>query len=736
MVNKIINLITKYKVVLFILISLTPFLWHETKLLNFRYIGTGDFLSPININYDIFSSFFAIDLRVYDAMTNFPSFSEIPILLYYYLFNLLHIPITVSTIGLISLVLFISQLSFFDSAKYFVKKSEVYSLKYQVFLMIISIIYGFSPYVLTLISPGHLSLLIIYALLPLIIKEYDSIINKKVNTKSLLKLYFLLLISSPSFGNIALIYALLIFIFSYSCIYFIKKRITTVVFSFLIFIILLIFSNIWVIFYLLDILTSQLITQLNSSDFVSYSLSYLTQASIYSTIINLFSGAITYIPFIKNNLFLFLFESINLFLVFITLIAIFIKRNRFFKILFIGLIILSLFISKGDQPPFKNIFIWAYLHIPGFQLFRNAKNKFYFYYIFSFLTLLSISIPEIYNKTKNKYGKIIIVFLPLIGCIFTIYIFFNTPLLKLFNIPNSYYKAKEYLIVNKASKILTLPDTNGLTPFYNESINNYHGTDFIPFLWNLPIVFPDISYNSPSGPSKKIYNNIYKNIINSEKICNLLKKAGLSHIMVRLDLYNNYGIEPQFLVKKLNKYGFKQDKFTFGNKDGFYLYDVRSKCPTKIINTDPSTLNQFEYINPSKIELEINNLKNITQIEYLLNYDKNWTIYINQYKDRVIYNNTFVLEKLNYTSLSDYVYLYRKPLSKNIIKNDFANGWNISKDYILENYPSTYYHLNSDNSINVQLTILYKNQLLYFATTIIWIIINLLLLTKLILLFL
>ena len=62
---------------------------------------------------------------------------------------------------------------------------------------------------------------------------------------------------------------------------------------------------------------------------------------------------------------------------------------------------LGIFLSKGSQEPFGQIYPWLFTHIPGFSLFRDP-SKFYLFISLSYSILIAITIQEI-TSGKNKF---------------------------------------------------------------------------------------------------------------------------------------------------------------------------------------------------------------------------------------------------------------------------------------------------------------------------------------------
>lgn len=62
----------------------------------------------------------------------------------------------------------------------------------------------------------------------------------------------------------------------------------------------------------------------------------------------------------------------------------------------------GVFLVKGVNGPFPQVYSWLFSHIPGFSLFRDS-TKFYFLITLSFALLLSVTIQEFARRTKRGF---------------------------------------------------------------------------------------------------------------------------------------------------------------------------------------------------------------------------------------------------------------------------------------------------------------------------------------------
>lgn len=76
------------------------------------------------------------------------------------------------------------------------------------------------------------------------------------------------------------------------------------------------------------------------------------------------------------------------------------KTNRII-IFFVLLALVGPFIAKGANPPFGDIYLWMFAHIPGFVLFRDP-TKFYLLVSLSYLVLIPFSMYAVSEWIESK----------------------------------------------------------------------------------------------------------------------------------------------------------------------------------------------------------------------------------------------------------------------------------------------------------------------------------------------
>lgn len=73
---------------------------------------------------------------------------------------------------------------------------------------------------------------------------------------------------------------------------------------------------------------------------------------------------------------------------------------------FFGLLaLISVFLAKGSNPPFGEVYIWLFEHVPGFVVFRDS-TKFYTLVALSYAVLIPLSIQYLIVSIQGRKNKI------------------------------------------------------------------------------------------------------------------------------------------------------------------------------------------------------------------------------------------------------------------------------------------------------------------------------------------
>jgi hypothetical protein len=710
--------------IIFFLLSLTPFIWGYD-IQQYQLIGGGDFISLMNIENIISERFFVYNLFSSGGMDySFISAHLFPFYIFYLVFSYLNFTPLATTLLFISAIILISEISMYFWIKYiFEKKIKLTDKKVKLWAFFGGVLYGFSPFIAALIHPGHMLLLLAYAFFPLLLLHYDLLLNEEnINPKRLLILFIILLFHASAFANVGIIYSLIIVLLFYTlCVYIIySKDFSKFFIRFCLILFLIIASNGWWIIPFLSTI-NEAISINQASNTITSSIGQSTEKA---SIVNIFLSKAEYLFYADARfgkytgvLLTSLFSALAIPFSF-TLLHI--KKYKYLLVL-LSILILGITITKGDRAPFQEIFLWMYDFIPGFQVFRRPVSKFYWVFYFSYVTLSLVGIIFFEQKIKKGLKYISVA----TGIYFTalssnlIFNFATTPPMRVFNIPPYYASAGNYLLTENVNKVLVLPGIFGQQPIYNESVDRYGGIDFLDYIWRFSLASPDQTNYSLELPHKKPVNNLMSLIDSNKSICQAAKNIGITHIMVRQDLWTKQPKQdkPEMLLSILDEHPDVAAKKKYGASiyKGFTIYSLRDDCLSGIVKLESNKDAKISYLfkNPTKIEILIQNLSTPSELLFLNNFSKSWKIYEGgPVSGSKSFNNKNYFNSIsNHIAVNELYFLFKKPLFEDSHRevHSFANSWTLDPSQI--EAANILHEKNADNSINIHLVLLYKPQL-------------------------
>lgn len=703
------NPINFFILIAFIVLSLIPLIW----LINnshYPFIGESDFISPVDINTYLQRKLFVFEPILHGGFnSSFLVAGFIPLGLFFLVFSSFNLSYAMISLLFISLLILIAEVSMYIFMRYFLEKNLEIKSKHNKYLAFFSaIIYAFSPYFASHILPGHFILLLPYSFFPLIILFFDKfIMSSGIQYKSILVLFSIFLLCASAFSNVGSIYALLIVLFLYTVInIFLSNSPIKMITRFIYVVILLVAANIWWLFpYLMNIREAVILN--TSTNSITQALNLATKNE---NIYKIFFG--------KDDLAL-----LGSFAIFIYLLSFFcisiLKIRKTFVVTFLFMTILGIFITKGPHEPFSGLFLWMYDNLPGFQIFRRPVSKFYWVFYFFFISLSFAGLAVI-NKKNSLKKWIIFAYVPL----FLIAVYFVSSFIYMkhpifFSIPKYYYDAKTYLLKQEVDKVLVIPGFFGDFPYYNNTLNKFHGDDFIKYIWNVPIIVPDPSTSSLGTKQKTKDNLIMSQIRENKEFCIIAKELGISHILVRqdIDLSSHIEDKPSALIKLLsNNKSIEQSKYFGNSREGITLATLRNECREKIVSLESEKGSlEYEFQNPTKILVHVSKLETSSPIILRFNFDHNWNLFIieknkqrtNNFSSTSIPNNIYDLIRAEMDILDSNKIISQSTHGQ---KFGYANSWTLDPEYIRQNFSEKYFKNNSDGSIDFDIILYYSAQ--------------------------
>ena len=311
-----------------------------------------------------------------------------------------------------------------------------------------AIIYTFNSYILLIVGGGQFGIAFSYALSPLVLYGLLKLFEKSnLNTLFISSLLSGLLIafdpriSFLTFGIAALWYLFLIRDFSF----------TKLKYIFLNFIIAGFLNSYWVLPGLLSIINSSV------SGGVS---NYFSVPGVKFLSFATFENSMSFLhPNWPENIFGKIYFQKPEFL----LIPILAFGSLLFKVkkellFFAGIGLAGIFLGKGANEPFGQVYLFLFQNVPGFNLFRDP-TKFYILIALSYSLLIPFFLEQL--NTKFKKYRHLIIFLFIIYFLFLLKPAWSGELTGIFKpkeIPNEYLKLTQFLKDDKNfSRTLWIP---------------------------------------------------------------------------------------------------------------------------------------------------------------------------------------------------------------------------------------------------------------------------------------
>jgi hypothetical protein len=422
------------------------------------------------------------------------------------------------------------------------------------------------------------------------------------------------------------------------------------------------------------------------------------------------------------------------------------------------LIILFLFTANIGEWGIP-LFVWLTTHIPGFVMFRNMYDKFGIALAFSYAFFLFISLKIIFNdfKIKNfqKYiiTSVLILLILLNGCPFLFGEFFKSPIwttqntyARINEFNDDFYSLTDYIAkINTSSKFLWLPlNQAGYIEVSDKYNSNYYysGVSLLKTLsgksdYSGTPDFDGFSGNMGTYIDQKNYGEIFsllgtfdiQYIILNNDISKELQDSYLYSTLSTSDFYSNQ-MNPDFLNGILG-----EKVADFGSR--YSLYKINDKYASKTLNLGDANIAttttrsiEFKKTNDNQYQIYIKGLATSTSLTFLSSYSKFWDLYLQPNPNDAWCQSSAMASSSNNIECQNeqqssggmgLSYLYAKPIfdSSHYLVDDYANGWTIDPNYIKQNFDPSYYKVNSDGSIDIELTLYFKPQSYFYVGVIV-----------------
>lgn len=375
----------------------------------------------------------------------------------------------------------------------------------------------------------------------------------------------------------------------------------------------------------------------------------------------------------------------------------------------------SVFLAKGAQPPWGEIFVFLYNHVPFFNVFRTPDIRFGFSMVLA-LAILMLLISQRYGKHFFFFGILGITLLQA-------WPFFSGAAVRgenvdgkyydrITHIPEAYSNVAGYINQNTAesSYVLPIPAIEYGHYFIDQS-EHLIGQDMVAKITKAPFV-----YISQSGGMSTSTYEALKNILESRQY-DKFRDFPIRYVLLRKDICPDCPIIPEESLVQISDLVYHDAMFS--------LYEMRNY---RSIIDSPNV--SYERVSPVKYRVHFKHVTEPQELALLQNFNKDWKVFIGsdalrkncQSNIKNAYSNTVeCINNMTLLETGDWKYLWKPSLfeSSHQLKWDYANRWEVSPKEILGNSSSSDYSVNPDGSLNFTLTVYYRPEIGYLLSGVI-----------------
>lgn len=251
------------------------------------------------------------------------------------------------------------------------------------------------------------------------------------------------------------------------------------------------------------------------------------------------------------------------------------------NVLFLGLLFLiGIFLTKGNNPPFGEIFDFIFKNVPSFQVFRNPFEKFGFILILTAAPLLSKGMSGLpfHGRLNKTFFLLVLILMTVLwgypywtGAVFSSYKRINENIKDYKVEVPSYYKEANQFFKNQ----------RGLFRFVSLPI----GGEGLVYDWEKPYVGVELSStvfdtaNISNNTTIPFYSEFVSSLSNyqlSRKVLDFLPLVNSKYIVLRsdIDFKENYMADPNIVRQNLDQWsdeGLLTNRANFGK---LQIYEI------------------------------------------------------------------------------------------------------------------------------------------------------------------
>lgn len=414
------------------------------------------------------------------------------------------------------------------------------------------------------------------------------------------------------------------------------------------------------------------------------------------------------------------------------------SRNRKIYLLVFVSFLFSLYFFTVNIGPLKDLFL-LFKYIPGFIMFRNFYDKFAPGYVLIYATLISVSLILATNKYLKKRNIILFIFflITLINFI-PVKDTVNSPLWTTKDIYKTIVFPKEYLNfmnyiknnISSTNNILSIPfGSSAYTVVSDEVLNHvYAGVSPVKIFSGVNDISGHLSFNFTKEA------DIVDSLIIKRKYSEFNKimfEHNINYVLVTKnvpeELKTSYLFNPDLFDVQDNGFikAITSTKIAESSNKNYILYEAKK------INNLIGTNNIFyQKLSQIKYVIYIKNINKEKELIFLDTYHSGWKLFLVQSPSLNFCQNPVrnLLTKATECKAKDILFdtndisfsLKHSIFDdKHLLVNNEYNKWLINSRYIKNNFDKSYYVLNKDGSIDLQLVLYFVPQnYFYFGSVI------------------
>ena len=377
--------------------------------------------------------------------------------------------------------------------------------------------------------------------------------------------------------------------------------------------------------------------------------------------------------------------------------------------LFLILFLLMVFVIKGSQPPYGNVFLHLIDNFPLFRIFRSPDNKFGFGIVFTLSILLLL--------VSRKFRKPLFVILISLVVLIQGFPLFSGVAIKgentttstdrIISVPSEYKSLIEFLnsSTDPYGYVLVFPPQE--FGFFNLGENEGHvGQDLLPKYSELPFIYLSEYSSMLSDTYTILRNSISRNDLT------ILDRFPVKYIVIRNDTGSLR--PPKELIDAIEN--------TFNKVYENKLFKVYENSNMTSLVEGAGV--RFSMINPIKYEITLLNIRGDKKVVFNQNYNYGWTLYPRAISAVEECSKSFEFADGGVECVAtkypiiptDISYLFQPPVfqDKHEKGNGYANIWTFNADEIKNVLEPWQYRLNSDGSMDIGLTLYFRPQALFY----------------------